>query len=126
MSRMSARKQTQVQPRQQIQMQAQRYRQKSCPRERNFRCKFGEVDLIAEKDGYLVFVEVKYRSTARYGMPSEAVDARKQRRICNVASFYLYRNHLPADTPVRFDVAAVSEQSMEMIENAFPYCGRFG
>lgn len=95
-------------------------------RERNFRCKFGEVDLIAEKDGYLVFVEVKYRSTARYGMPSEAVDARKQRRICNVASFYLYKNHLPADTPVRFDVAAVSEQSMEMIENAFPYCGRFG
>lgn len=95
-------------------------------RERNFRCKFGEVDLIAEKDGYLVFVEVKYRSTARYGMPSEAVDARKQRRICNVASFYLYRNHLPADTPVRFDVAAVSEQSIEMIENAFPYCGRFG
>ena len=89
-------------------------------RERNFRCKFGEVDLIAEKDGYLVFVEVKYRSTARYGMPSEAVDARKQRRICNVASFYLYRNHLPAGTPVRFDVTAVSEQRMEMIENGFP------
>ena len=95
-------------------------------REKNFRGGGAEVDLIAEEGGYLVFVEVKYRSTARYGMPSEAVDARKQRRICNVASFYLYRNHLPADTPVRFDVAAVSEQNMEMIENAFPYCGRFG
>ena len=94
--------------------------------ETNYRCRQGEIDLIAREGETLVFVEVKYRSTARYGMPSEAVDARKQRRICNVASFYLYRNHLPADTPVRFDVAAVSEQNMEMIENAFPYCGRFG
>lgn len=94
-------------------------------RERNFRCTFGEVDLIAEKDGYLVFVEVKYRSTVQYGVPQEAVDFRKQRRISDVASFYLYRNRLPGGQPVRFDVAAVSEQGVEIIENAFPYGGRY-
>lgn len=95
-------------------------------RERNFRCKLGEVDIIARKDGYLVFVEVKYRSTAQYGSPQAAVDYRKQRRISDAASFYLYRNHFPAGTPVRFDVAAVSGHNIEIIENAFPYCGRFG
>lgn len=94
-------------------------------KECNFRCKFGEVDIIAEKDQYLVFVEVKYRSTAKYGVPQEAVDYRKQKRISNVASCYLYKYHYPVNTPVRFDVAAVSGKSVELIENAFPYCGNF-
>ena len=94
-------------------------------RERNYRCKFGEIDIIAQKDGYLIFIEVKYRSTAGWGTPQEAVDAKKQRRISNAASWYLYSHHYPADTPVRFDVAALSGQSISLIENAFPYCGSF-
>lgn len=94
--------------------------------ERNFRCKFGEVDLIGRKDGYLVFIEVKYRSSTHYGTPQDAVDFPKQRRISNVASFYLYMHHYPTDTPVRFDVAAVSDRSVEIFENAFSYCGNFG
>ncbi len=94
--------------------------------ERNFRCRFGEIDVITKKDGYIIFVEVKYRSSGRFGTPMEAVDFRKQQRISNTASYYLYSRHWPSDTPCRFDVAAVSEQSIELIENAFPYCGKFG
>lgn len=94
-------------------------------KERNFRCKFGEVDIIAEKGKYLVFIEVKFRSSNVYGTPAEAVNYAKQRRISNVASFYLYKNKYPADTPVRFDVAAISEEGIRIIENAFPYCGRY-
>lgn len=94
--------------------------------ERNFRCHFGEIDVIAKKDGYLVFIEVKFRSTGTYGAPQEAVDYRKQKRISNAASFYLYKHHYPADAPVRFDVAAVSAGSIVLIEDAFPYCGSFG
>ena len=49
--------------------------------ERNYRCKKGEIDLIAREGQYLVFVEVKYRSTNESGLPEEAVDLRKQRQI---------------------------------------------
>ncbi len=93
---------------------------------RNFRCRLGEIDLIAEKDGCIVFVEVKYRSTDRCGVPQEAVDFRKQRRISNAASYYLYTCHYPPDMPCRFDVAAVSGGEIRLIENAFPYSGYFG
>ena len=55
--------------------------------EQNFRCKFGEIDLIAKKEGYLIFVEVKYRSNEQYGVPREAVDWRKRQRISNAAVF---------------------------------------
>ena len=55
---------------------------------RNYRTPFGEVDLIAQKDGVLVYVEVKYRSSNDYGDPLEAVDRRKQRQICKVANYH--------------------------------------
>ncbi|MCD8364462.1 MAG: YraN family protein [Clostridiales bacterium] len=93
---------------------------------RNFRCRFGEIDIIAKKDGCIVFVEVKYRSGSSYGVPQEAVDYRKQQRISNAASYFLYTRHCPTDTPCRFDVAAVSGEEVRWIENAFPYCGSFG
>ena len=57
--------------------------------ERNYRCKKGEIDLIAWEGQYLVFVEVKYRSTNESGLPEEAVDLRKQRQISRVAAWYL-------------------------------------
>ena len=94
--------------------------------EQNFNCRFGEIDLICKRHGCLVFVEVKYRSSDHFGAPSDAVDRRKQTRISNAASFYLYRHGFPTDTPCRFDVAAVSDQSIHLIENAFPYRGYFG
>ncbi len=93
--------------------------------EQNFRCRFGEIDLIAAKDGCIVFVEVKFRSTDSCGTPQEAVDIRKQQRICNTASYYLYKKQYPPDTPCRFDVAAVAGNDIHLIQNAFPYCGYF-
>ncbi len=95
-------------------------------RERNFRCRLGEIDLIVEKDGVLVFVEVKYRRDAICGAPQEAVGYRKQQRISNAASVYLYTRKYPTDTPCRFDVVSVSGEEIAVIENAFPYCGSFG
>lgn len=56
---------------------------------RNFRCKFGEIDLIAEKDGILCFIEVKTRQSLRYGLPAEAVTQEKQRRMRKSARVYL-------------------------------------
>jgi putative endonuclease len=94
--------------------------------EQNFHSHFGEIDIIAQKDGYLIFVEVKYRSNASFGTPMEAVNYRKQNRISNTASYYLYSHKWPMDTPCRFDVAAVSNQSIQILENAFPYRGNFG
>lgn len=91
----------------------------------NFRCRFGEIDLIVKKDGCIIFVEVKYRSTGNCGAPQEAVDLLKQQRICNAASFYLYKTQCPPDTPCQFDVAAVTGKDIQVIENAFPYCGHF-
>ena len=93
--------------------------------EHNFSCRFGEIDLIARKDGYLIFVEVKYRSNLGYGSPCEAVDHRKQKRISNAAAFYLRRYGYPMDHPCRFDVAPVSADAVELMENAFAYCGNF-
>ena len=57
--------------------------------ERNFRCRTGEIDLIAEKDGEISFVEVKTRRSARFGRPAEAVSTEKQRRMRKTAEFYL-------------------------------------
>ncbi len=94
--------------------------------ERNFRCRMGEIDLIAERDGCIVFVEVKYRRSGNCGAPEEAVDYRKQVRVSNAASYYLYKHFFPTDTPCRFDVAAVEGDEIRMIENAFSYCGNFG
>ncbi len=60
--------------------------------ERNFRCRAGEIDIIAEKNGELYFVEVKTRSGLGAGRPAEAVTFQKQRRIRRAASVYL-QNH---------------------------------
>ena len=75
-------------------------------REHNYRTAAGEIDLIAEKDGMLAFVEVKLRRNARMGSPAQAVDARKQHRIVQAARLYLQSLPRP-DVLVRFDVAEV-------------------
>ena len=90
--------------------------------ERNYRCRQGEIDLIAEKDGYLVFVEVKYRRSSEAGDPAEAVDARKQARILRTARYYMTRYHISEGTPCRFDVVAVLGSNVRLIRDAF-WCG---
>ena len=87
--------------------------------ERNFRSPFGEIDIIAEKDGVIVYVEIKYRSSMRYGDPLEAVDFRKQRIITKVAWYYLLTHGGNEWTPCRFDVLAITGNTIRLYQNAF-------
>ncbi len=95
--------------------------------ERNARWRSGELDLIAERAGTLVFVEVKARRTVAYGGTAYAVDARKQARLIRLAAHYLARHGIQ-DRPCRFDVVLVNETggavpALEHIENAFEVSG---
>lgn len=89
--------------------------------ERNFRNRQGEIDLIGYHQGFLVFVEVKYRATKEKGYAVEAVDYRKQRQICKVADYYRYIHKLGSQVGVRYDVVAVQGGEMQWIQNAFPH-----
>ena len=91
--------------------------------ERNFRCRIGEIDIIAEKDGILIFVEVKARRSARFGRPSEAVNWVKQQKIIKTSQSYLLYRKIE-NQPCRFDVVEVyigQNQNSEItwIKNAF-------
>ncbi len=87
--------------------------------ERNYRCKLGEIDLIARDGAYLAFVEVKYRLDARAGYGLEAVDVRKQRRIIRAASWYLYEKHIRENQPCRFDVVSFLGEEITLVRDAF-------
>lgn len=89
--------------------------------EKNFHCRMGEIDLIAKENGYLVFVEVKYRADTHMGEPQEAVHYRKQKKICKAAAYYCMRHHIGAEQPCRFDVAACMAGEWTIIQNAFDY-----
>lgn len=74
--------------------------------EKNFKNRIGEIDIIAKDKEYLVFVEVKTRTGTGYGLPCQAVDARKQKVIGKVASMYLANNNL-SNQCCRFDIIEV-------------------
>jgi putative endonuclease len=74
--------------------------------QRNYRCKHGEVDLIARRGRVLVFCEVKTRRTDLWGIPAEAVDHRKQSRLRLLAGVWL-AEHRVGRVEVRFDVVSV-------------------
>lgn len=92
----------------------------------NYRFQRGEIDLIAELDKRIVFVEVKTRRSLKFGLPQSAVTEQKQRQISKIALAYLQTQNL-LDTPCRFDVIAIhlSPQyellRLEQIENAFDF-----
>ncbi len=88
--------------------------------EYNFYSRIGEIDIIALHEGYLVFVEVKYRDTARKGYPLEAVSLQKQRAISKCAAYYLKKNQLH-NMPVRFDVIGVLGSKIQLVQNAFDF-----
>ncbi len=92
---------------------------------KNFRSRYGEIDLIGYHEGYLVFVEVKYRASCRMGSPQEAVGAAKQKRICAVADYYRYTHGVPSAVPVRYDVVAVLGNEISWYRGAFPHWGRY-
>jgi TIGR00252 family protein len=88
----------------------------------NYRTKIGEIDLIADDHGTLVFIEVKTRSSVRYGMPAEAVDYKKKQKIIQTAYCYLHAQHRE-NVLCRFDVLEVyavgDRWSVHQIKNAF-------
>jgi putative endonuclease len=88
---------------------------------KNFRCRLGEIDLIAQNEGYLCFIEVKYRSSTVRGFPSEAVDKRKIMRIVRTAQYYMLVNDIPQTTPCRFDVVDILDGEITVIKNAFDF-----
>ena len=89
--------------------------------EKNYRCRLGEIDLIGSHQGYLVFVEVKYRSGNTKGYALEAVDIRKQRKICRTADHYRYTHRAAGQDSVRYDVVALQGDEIIWIQNAFPH-----
>ncbi len=92
---------------------------------RNFRCRCGEIDLIAQDGEYLVFVEVKYRGSGHTGSSLAAVDKRKQYVITQVAQYYMTTRLKSVDRPCRFDVIGFDGEKICWIPNAFDACGRF-
>ena len=91
----------------------------------SYRCRFGEIDLIAWDKSVLCFVEVKTRTNLSCGLPREYVTPKKQERLRKTAAWYLMVKDL--DCPARFDVAEVYAEGphpqkashIEYIENAF-------
>ena len=74
--------------------------------DRNFECKQGEIDIIALDKEEIVFVEVKTRASALYGLPKEAVNIIKKKHIYKSAEFYTYLHNLE-DSPIRIDVIEI-------------------
>ena len=87
--------------------------------EQNYRCRFGEVDLIAKDGDYLTFIEVKYRRGPAQGGALAAVTPKKQRTLAKVAVFYLSSRQKRLDLPCRFDVVGIDGQTITLIKNAF-------
>jgi putative endonuclease len=88
--------------------------------ERNYRNPCGELDIIAEKGGVIAYIEIKYRSSNRYGNPLEAVDVKKQRRISKAAAWHYAKYGAGERKPCRFDVIGIyGDGRIQHIENAF-------
>lgn len=88
--------------------------------EYNFYSRYGELDIIAKHEGYLVFVEVKYRENNSKGYPLEAVSIQKQRTISKCALYYMKKNGMQ-DVPVRFDVVGILGDKIQVLQNAFEF-----
>lgn len=86
--------------------------------DRNWHCREGEIDLIVALANTVVFCEVKTRRSADYGLPAEAVDWRKQRRVRTAATAWMQATGRRPAT-IRFDVASVVQRQVTIIEAAF-------
>jgi putative endonuclease len=90
----------------------------------NYRCPIGEIDMVAREKGDLVFVEVKTRKSSAMGYPEQAVGTVKQKKMSQLALWYL-RDKKVGDASVRFDVVAIlmlpSGNDIRLIRNAFDF-----
>ena len=87
--------------------------------DKNFYCRSGEIDIIAKENGYLVFVEVKFRKDISCGYPQEAVTKHKIEHIINSARYYMLVKGYAENTLCRFDVIGILGRDISIIKNAF-------
>lgn len=92
--------------------------------EKNFRCRIGEIDIIAKDKNYIVFIEVKTRYGNKYGHPCESITLKKQYKIYHTAEYYMVKKKL-YNNYFRFDVVEIvlndtnNNCSINIIKNAF-------
>jgi putative endonuclease len=94
---------------------------------RNYRCKYGEIDLIMQDEDTLVFIEVRYRKNIRFGSSAETVTLGKQKKLIIAAQHFIQSEPRLQSSPCRFDVVALSPDStskksgpaIDWIRNAF-------
>ncbi|MCL4575873.1 YraN family protein [Fusobacterium animalis] len=84
--------------------------------ERNYQNRFGEIDIIAEKDKEVIFIEVKYRKTNKFGYGYEAVDRRKIMKILKLANYYMQSKKYQ-DYKIRFDCMSYLGDELDWIKN---------
>lgn len=93
------------------------------PLERNFNSRGGEIDLVMQDSDTLVFIEVRFRKSDRFGTPAESITPSKQRKLLQTAQLYLLARPVWRHKPCRFDVMAArpgeSGLQFEWIKNAF-------
>ena len=88
---------------------------------RNYRTRYGEIDIISKCNSTLVFTECKYRSSSKFGDPLEAVNLHKQQKICHTAMNFCVKYGY-VNYPCRFDVIAIyKDGTIKHIKNAFEY-----
>ncbi|MBS0358377.1 MAG: YraN family protein [Proteobacteria bacterium] len=91
--------------------------------ERNFSCRYGEIDLILKDSDTLVFTEVRFRTKTNYGDSLSTVNGTKQKKLIKAASFYLLQQKCYDKIPCRFDVIALDthhdEIAVDWVKNAF-------
>lgn len=93
-------------------------------RARNYRTKRGEIDIIAEDNDTLVFVEVRLRSNSTYGSPEESITTQKQQRILYASQHFLQKENINDSRPCRFDTICLtnhndSSTNPQWIKDAF-------
>ena len=88
---------------------------------RNFRSRYGEIDIVGHDGSYYIFFEVKYRRNEAAGDPALAVDLKKQYRISRVADYFRVYRKLKDSDNVRFDVIAILGDEIKWYKNAFSY-----
>ncbi len=94
------------------------------PVQRNFSCRMGEIDLVMRdatkiQPNVLVFVEVRYRTSNRYGGAAISIDQRKQQKLIRTAEVFRLQNKPYAQWPARFDVVAITRRKVQWIRAAF-------
>lgn len=91
--------------------------------QRNYRYRGGEIDLVMQDERTLIFIEVRYRASNRFGSSAESIDNRKQQRIYQTAEHYIQNHHNCEQWACRFDAVLISgrppHSTIEWIQNAF-------